>query len=141
MSDRPGSAIYKKSLVLKYPFNEKLRRYEDAECQYEILNIVEVYQSKVPVMISNRDASEAASYRKDIDEDFLGHLNFKGKSFWERMMLYKLDRQAVDGYGEVARNRYSSELTNTTYIFVFYFFRIIWLLENEFKKLFAHKIK
>ena len=61
MSDRPGSAIYKKSLVLKYPFNEKLRRYEDAECQYEILNIVEVYQSKVPVMISNRDASEAAS--------------------------------------------------------------------------------
>ena len=141
MSDRPGSAIYKKNLVQKYPFNEKLRRYEDAECQYEIFNIVEVYQSKVPVMISNRDASEAASYRKDIDEDFLGHLNFKGKSFWERMMLYKLARQAVDGYGEVARNMYSSELTNTTYIFIFYFFRIIWLLENVFKKLFAHKIK
>ena len=57
------------------------------------------------------------------------------------MMLYKLARQAVDGYGEVARNMYSSELTNTTYIFIFYFFRIIWLLENEFKKLFAHKIK
>ena len=92
-------------------------------------------------MISNRDASEAASYRKDIDEDFLGHLNFKGKSFWERMMLYKLARQAVDGYGEVARNMYSSELTNTTYIFIFYFFRIIWLLENVFKKLFTHKIK
>ena len=57
------------------------------------------------------------------------------------MMLYKLARQAVDGYGEVARNMYSSELTNTAYIFIFYFFRIIWLLENVFKKLFTHKIK
>lgn len=138
LSDRPGSAIYKRELVLNFPFNEKLRRYEDAECQYEILNHEKVYQSKVPVMISNRDASEAASYRKDMDEDFVGHLNFRRKSFWERMMLYKLAKQAVDGYGETARKMYRAEISNPIYKLVFYFFKIIWLIERVIKKLFEH---
>lgn len=135
MSDRPGSAIYKRELVLRFPFNPKLRRYEDAECQYEMLNEVKVYQSRVPVMISNRDASEAASYRKDINEDFLGHLDFTGKSFWERMMLYKLALQAVDGYGIVAKKMYEQDLTKVSYKIVFYIFSIVWIFERIVKKL------
>lgn len=135
MSDRPGSAIYKRELVLRFPFNPKLRRYEDAECQYEMLNEVKVYQSKMPVMISNRDASEAASYRQDINEDFLGHLDFKGKTFWERMMLYKLALQAVDGYGVVAKNMYEQVLNKASYKIVLKMFSIIWIFERIVKKL------
>lgn len=135
MSDRPGSAIYKRKLVLRFPFNPKLRRYEDAECQYEMLNEVKVYQSKMPVMISNRDASEAASYRQDINEDFLGHLDFKGKTFWERMMLYKLALQAVDGYGVVAKNMYEQVLNKASYKIVLKIFSIIWIFERIVKKL------
>lgn len=135
MSDRPGSAIYKRELVLRFPFNPKLRRYEDAECQYEMLNEVKVYQSKMPVMISNRDASEAASYRQDINEDFLGHLDFKGKTFWERMMLYKLALQAVDGYGVVAKNMYEQVLNKASYKIVLNIFSIIWIFERLVKKL------
>lgn len=135
MSDRPGSAIYKRELVLRFPFNPKLRRYEDAECQYEMLNEVKVYQSKMPVMISNRDASEAASYRQDINEDFLGHLDFKGKTFWERMMLYKLALQAVDGYGVVAKNMYEQVLNKASYKIVLNIFSIIWIFERIVKKL------
>lgn len=135
MSDRPGSAIYKRELVLRFPFNPKLRRYEDAECQYEMLNEVKVYQSKMPVMISNRDASEAASYRQDINEDFLGHLDFKGKTFWERMMLYKLALQAVDGYGVVAKNMYEQVLNKASYKIVLKIFSIIWIFERIVKKL------
>lgn len=135
MSDRPGSAIYKRELVLRFPFNPKLRRYEDAECQYEMLNEVKVYQSRMPVMISNRDASEAASYRQDINEDFLGHLDFKGKTFWERMMLYKLALQAVDGYGVVAKNMYEQVLNKASYKIVLKIFSIIWIFERIVKKL------
>ena len=135
MSDRPGSAIYKRELVLRFPFNPKLRRYEDAECQYEMLNEVKVYQSKMPVMISNRDASEAASYRQDINEDFLGHLDFKGKTFWERMMLYKLALQAVDGYGVVVKNMYEQVLNKASYKIVLKIFSIIWIFERIVKKL------
>ena len=135
MSDRPGSAIYKRELVLRFPFNPKLRRYEDAECQYEMLNEVKVYQSKMPVMISNRDASEAASYRQDINEDFLGHLDFKGKTFWERMMLYKLALQAVDGYGVVAKNMYEQVLNKASYKIVLNIFSIIWIFERMVKNL------
>lgn len=135
MSDRPGSAIYKREMVLRFPFNPKLRRYEDAECQYEMLNEVKVYQSKMPVMISNRDASEAASYRQDINEDFLGHLDFKGKTFWERMMLYKLALQAVDGYGVVAKNMYEQVLNKASYKIVLNIFSIIWIFERIVKKL------
>ena len=135
MSDRPGSAIYKRELVLRFPFNPKLRRYEDAECQYEMLNEVKVYQSKMPVMISNRDASEAASYRQNINEDFLGHLDFKGKTFWERMMLYKLALQAVDGYGVVVKNMYEQVLNKASYKIVLKIFSIIWIFERIVKKL------
>lgn len=135
MSDRPGSAIYKRELVLRFPFNPKLWRYEDAECQYEMLNEVKVYQSKMPVMISNRDASEAASYRQDINEDFLGHLDFKGKTFWEQMMLYKLALQAVDGYGVVAKNMYEQVLNKASYKIVLKIFSIIWIFERIVKKL------
>lgn len=135
LSDRPGSAIYKKELALQFPFNENLRRYEDAECQYEMLKHVGVYQSKKPVMISNRDASEAASYRKDMNEDFLGHLKFEGKSFWERMMLYKLARQAVEGYGAIAIEKYQHHLDMRVYKMVFFLFRSLWILEKVLKKI------
>ena len=41
-----------------------------------------------PVLTTNIDYSAASRARKDIKEDFLGYLDFKGKSFWEKMALY-----------------------------------------------------
>ena len=37
-----------------------------------------IYQSSLPVMISNRDAASAALPRPTIKEDFLGYLDFSG---------------------------------------------------------------
>lgn len=110
LSGRPGSEIIRKDIMDKYPYNESLRRYEDAENQYRILRDVKVYQASIPVMISHRDASEAAGFRKDFSEDFLCSMEFKGKSFWEQMQLYKLSLEAYVGYGEKA-----SKLYNTLY--------------------------
>lgn len=113
LTDRAGSAIYKRDIIIQHPFNEQLRRYEDAEAQYKLLNKYKVYQSWIPVMISNRDASTAAAYRKNIEEDFIGHLVFDGKSFWEKMQLVKLGSEIFSGY-PTEINRYK-EIHNNVY--------------------------
>lgn len=138
LTDRPGSAMYRRELLLSHPFNESLRRFEDAEAQYELLNICKVYQSWVPIMISNRDASCAASFRKNIEEDFLGHLVFCGKSFWEKMQLYKLGQgikkgypQHVNRYPEI--NRLDYRLFAMIVNFIYSRKRIKWYKENPIR--------
>lgn len=98
LTERPGSSIIRREILLQHPFNEKLRRYEDAECQYNIMREIRIYQSFVPVMICDRDASSAAFLRKDYREDFICNLVFKGKSFWEQMSLYLLALECKSGY-------------------------------------------
>ena len=43
-----------------------------------------------PVATVNVDFASASHSRKDLSEDFVGHIVFKGKTFWEKMCLYKL---------------------------------------------------
>ena len=131
LTDRPGSAIYKRDILLNNPFNDRIRRYEDSEVQYRLLNNYRVYQSWIPVMITNRDASCAAGYRKDIEEDFIGHLDFKNKTFWEKMQLYKLAREIYYGYPREL-NRYK-ELHRVSFYFIYISFRMI----NKIRGLFS----
>lgn len=104
LTERAGSSVISRDLALKYPFNEKLRRYEDAECQYNIMRNEKVFQSSVPVMISDRDACGASYFRKDYREDFISCLEFEGKSFWEQMCLYLLALECKKGYPDQAHN-------------------------------------
>ena len=115
LSGRPGTELIRMSLMKQCLFNEQYRRYEDAECQYRIINKTETFQTDIPVMITDRDASEAASFRKNIEEDFLGHLEFQGKSFWEQMQLYKLALEAREGYGDEVGVRYKHVLGSFRY--------------------------
>lgn len=123
LTERPGSAILKKELLLNHPFKETLRRYEDAECQYNIMRENAVYVSPIPVMITDRDASCAAAARKDIGEDFIGHLDFAGKPFWEQMSLYVLALSSLMSYPEVEK-LYSKELKRLDFRVAFYYVRI-----------------
>jgi hypothetical protein len=122
-------------VLLEYPFNDKLRRYEDAESQYNILNNYSVYQSWIPVMISNRDASEAAGWRKDIKEDYLGHLVFKGISFWQRIMHYRYLLEAKNGYPDDVKKLYPRQLKH---YHVFIFLKGF-ALKNRIEKIFYKK--
>lgn len=85
-----GSVLYKKSLCVNYPFNESLRRYEDYECFFRKAHNSVVYTISLPILYINMDYNEASKGRDDINEDFVGHLCFSNKSFWEKMALYKL---------------------------------------------------
>lgn len=86
---RMGAFICKKDLLLSNPFNEQIRRFEDLEMLYRLYHNARIYLGTTPVMVVNQEFAAASTGRKDIKEDFLGYINFKGKSFWEKMCLYK----------------------------------------------------
>lgn len=87
---RTGAFVCKANLLKTNLFNEKIRRFEDLEMLYRIYHIAKIYLGEKPVMVVNQKFTAASIGRADIQEDFLGHLDFEGKSFWERMCLYKL---------------------------------------------------
>lgn len=86
---RTGAFICKATLLKSNLFNEKIRRFEDLEMLYRIYHNAKIYLGEKPVMVVNQKYAAASIGREDIQEDFLGHLDFKGKSFWEKMCLYR----------------------------------------------------
>lgn len=111
LTECTGSGMYKRDILLSNPYDETLRRYEDAECQYRLLRDRIIYMSHIPVMITDRTAFSASSCRNNSNEEFGGHLTFKGKTYWEQMCLYLLlldfkcyyKDEAEQKYGEVLR--------------------------------------
>lgn len=83
-----GSTVYRKEIVEKYPFDERVRRYEDLQRIFKLYREYNLYLCPQPVAKVHLEYSSASRARKDIKEDFLGYLNFKDKSFWEKMALY-----------------------------------------------------
>ena len=88
-----GSCIILRSLLLQHPFREDLRRYEDAESLFGIMQTARVWTTTHPAMIYNRDSSCASNVCPDVSQDFIGHLSLEGKSLWEQFALWQLYRQ------------------------------------------------
>ena len=103
---RTGAFVCKRTLCIAEPFDENIRRFEDLEWLYRIYKHTKIYKVPTPVLTTNIDFSAASSARKDIKEDFLGHLDFKGKSFWEKMALYALYLGERNYYPEQCRKLY-----------------------------------
>lgn len=141
LSDRPGSSVIKRELLLEYPFNEKYRRFEDAESQYEIMRSNQVYQCSTPVMISNRDAGCASFYRENIKEDFVGSLNFCNISFWEEVTLFHLALDCKSGYPHEADRLYKNIYKRVDLRLAYYLIRIYWVLLKFFGLLFGKNKK
>lgn len=101
-----GSTLYRKTICLRYPFDERVRRYEDLQRLFNLYRIYKLYVINHPVAQINLEFSSASRARKDIKEDFLGYLDFKGKSFWEKMALYSFYLGEREYYPEQCRNLY-----------------------------------
>ena len=101
-----GTTVYRKSIVEKYPFDERVRRYEDLQRIFKLYRKYRLYLCHKPVAKINLEFSAASCARKDIKEDFLGHLDFKGKSFWEKMALYAFYLGERNYYPEQCRKLY-----------------------------------
>lgn len=101
-----GTTVYRKESCLKIPFDENIRRYEDLQRIFTLYRMYKLYTIHKPVAQMNSEFAEASHPRKNIKEDFLGYLNFYGKSFWEKMALYSLYLGERDYYPEQCRKLY-----------------------------------
>lgn len=102
-----GSTLYRKTILLENPYSEVLRRYEDAEMFFSLMRTQLIYTSKKPVFIYKLDEAAASKGRKNINEDYLGHLNPCNKLLWEKIVLYSLYKQALQLYPKQAKNVYN----------------------------------
>lgn len=84
-----GTTLYKRITTCNVLFNESIRRYEDLERLFRLYRFAKVRTTHKPLSKINVNYSAASCARNDINEDFLGHLDFNGKSFWEKICLYK----------------------------------------------------
>lgn len=71
VSPGEGRAAFRKTLLQKHPYNEKIRRFEDAELLIRLFSEAKVYSCKKATMIVNCDFSAASHPRKDVMEDYL----------------------------------------------------------------------
>lgn len=105
---RTGAFICKRDLLVSNPFNESIRRFEDLEMLYRVYHHAKIYLSSKPIMVVNQEFAAASHGRKDVNEDFVGHIDFKGKSFWEKMCLYQFFLGERPRYKEQIDKIYSS---------------------------------
>lgn len=103
-----GHAMFRKTVLEQFQYDEKLRRFEDAELIVRMLPHVKVYSSRKSTFIVNSDFSSASARRKDIAEDYAGHLSFKGKSFWGKMCVYRCYLENRNLYPEEMQRLYPS---------------------------------
>ena len=101
-----GHTLFKSELVKKYPYNTNIRRYEDVELIMRILKEAKIVTTSKMIFYVNAAFSSASTARKTISEDFLGHLDFKNKSFWEYMCLYQFYLGEREHYPEEVRKLY-----------------------------------
>lgn len=110
---RAGASVIRREIVKKYPFKEYLRRYEDAESLFEIMRNVRIYRCSTPVMSYCVDASSSSHPLADINADFIGHLDMKGKSMWEQYALWQLYLQGLDLYPQEMNRLYDRKELRT----------------------------
>lgn len=84
-----GTTLYKKQTTSHILFNETIRRYEDLERLFRLYRFAKVFTTHKPISKINVAFAEASRGRNDIMEDFLGYIDLKGKSFWEKLCLYR----------------------------------------------------
>lgn len=103
-----GTVMYKKEILISTPLDERLRRYEDLERLLRLFRFSRIFLIPRIVSIVNCDYAAASRARNDINEDFLGHIDMRGKRFWEKMCLYRLFYQEHTLYLEETRKLYPS---------------------------------
>lgn len=89
-----GCVVIRTSVLKKYRYPENLRRWEDASFMFDLMRNNKVVRLTESSFVYHRSLSEGMFARKSIAEDFCGHLEPNGKSFWEKVCLYKLYKEA-----------------------------------------------
>lgn len=104
----PGNArtALRREFALRYPYDERIRRFEDAEWLGRMLPEAKVYSTTCPTLLFNRDAAEASRPRKNVMEDYFAYLDFRKGGFWQRMCAYRCFLEERELYPEYGRKHY-----------------------------------
>lgn len=104
---RAGAVAYRRELLLNTPFKTFLRRYEDLEFGFRIMDQVKIYRCSLPTMIYAKAYSEASKVRENIKEDFCGYLSLQDR-FWKNIAYYRLYLDAIKAYPRESKEMYVS---------------------------------
>lgn len=103
-----GHSMFKASFIKQYPYDERIRRYEDCEILLRMLPKAVVYSSSLPTEIHDMDQTAASHPRKDIDEDFMGYLDLNKGGFWYKMCVFRTFIEEREHYKEDTKRLYPS---------------------------------
>lgn len=95
---RAGAVMFRRDVVYTPFFREDLSRNEDFEVVCNIMRCYEIAYTPKPIMSYNND-SLGLSKKSDILNDFIGHISFERKSFWEKVSLGYLIFVGISSYG------------------------------------------
>ena len=121
-----GHSMFRATLIRNNPYNEQIRRYEDAELLFRVLENARVYRSNEIAFVVNTQFSSASTPRQDITQDFIGHLDFSCRSFWRMMCMYRFFIEERENYPEACRELYPALYYRYDLLFIlkcFPFFR------------------
>lgn len=124
-----GHSIYRRSFIQEYPYDERMRRYEDANLLVRMLPNAKVYSSSKFTEIHDMNTAAASSARKDVKEDYFAYLNINQGGFWERMCQYRFFIEERNNYSEDSHHLYP-------FLYKRYDFLFLYKMLPKLKKLF-----
>lgn len=103
----PGNLLIHRSVFNLHRFDERLSRYEDSEFLLNVLRGNEISYTPEFVMVYVQDTCFASRVYRWPERDFIMHLVFENKTFWEKMILAELLNEGLSLYGdEIIRGKY-----------------------------------
>lgn len=101
-----GHSIFKTSFAKKHPYDERFRRYEDADLLLRMLPVAKVYSSTIPTEIHDMDTVAASRPCKNINDDYVGHLCLSEGGFWYKMCVYRIFIEERENYPDECKKLY-----------------------------------
>lgn len=95
---RTGNTLLNRRIFTNISYNVNLKRWEDAEFCFKLLESNEVSYISNPVMVYTNDFKGLSNPSDNIDCDFVNHLQFSGKTFWYKMCQIVILANALNRY-------------------------------------------
>ena len=112
---RTGAAMFHKSILQRFPYKEYLSRFEDAEELFNIMRETVFAYTPHIAMVYTQDV-KGLSIKLDAEKDFTTHIDFKNKSFWERILLAQIIQLGITSYPSLKlKKKYEEWMKYITY--------------------------
>ncbi len=110
-----GATLYHSSIVNENMYDDKLSRYEDVSCIFDLLRTYDLSYINKCVMVYSIDDRGLSAKCSNRQKDYIFHMDFKGKSFWEKMVLGTMLNEGLSLYSE-----YRDDLLNMYKDYIIY---------------------